>query len=61
LVYAHEADDEYDDGAHVLDDDGGICDQWPEIIRLETGVPLEMLEEGRLVCIVVWIRLLDPE
>jgi hypothetical protein len=55
LVYAHEADDEYDDGAHVLDDDGGICDQWPEIIRLETGVPLEMLEEGRLVCIVVWI------
>lgn len=52
---ADEADDKDDDGADVLDDDGGIGNQRPEIIWLETRVALEVLEEGRLVGVVVWV------
>lgn len=41
----------------MLDDDGRVCNQRPEIVRLESGVSLEVLEEGLLVCVVIWICL----
>ena len=32
LVYANERTDEYGDGGDMLDDDGRVCDQRPEIV-----------------------------
>ena len=32
LVYADEGTDEYGDGGDMLDDDGRVCDQRPEIV-----------------------------
>ena len=33
LVYANERTDEYSYGGNVLDDDSGVCDKRPEIVR----------------------------
>lgn len=55
LEDAHKADDEYNDGANMLDDDGRIGDQRPEVIWLDTGVALEVLQECRLVGVVVGV------
>ena len=50
-----EADDEDDDGAHLLDDDGGVGDEGPEVVGLEARVALELFEKGGLVSVVVGI------
>lgn len=55
LEYADEADDEDDDGTDVLHDDGGVGDQGPELVGLKARVELELLEEGRLVGVVVGV------
>jgi hypothetical protein len=49
----NETDHEYDDGADVLDDDGGIGDQRPKFVGLQARVPLQVLEEGGLIGIVI--------
>ncbi|TPX10623.1 uncharacterized protein E0L32_008357, partial [Thyridium curvatum] len=55
LEDADEAHDEDDDGADVLHDDGEVGDQGPELVRLQARVPLQVLEKGGLVCVVVRI------
>jgi hypothetical protein len=52
---ANEAADEDGDGADVLHDDGGIGDEWPEVVRKETGVALEGGEEGGRIGVIIWI------
>jgi hypothetical protein len=60
LKYACEAADEYDHGADVLHDDGGIGDKRPKLVRSPPRITLKMVQEGLLVCVVVRILLLDP-
>jgi hypothetical protein len=55
LKYANEADDEDYDGADVLDYDCRVCDERPEIVRLEAGIALEMFEEGILIGVIIWV------
>jgi hypothetical protein len=55
MVDAHKADHKYAYRADMLYNDGRICDQGPEVVRLEPGVALEVLEEGPLVGIIVRI------
>lgn len=55
MEYEHEADNEYDDGAHVLDDDSRVGYEWPEIVGLESRISLKMFEEGLLICVIVGI------
>jgi hypothetical protein len=50
-----EADDEDYDAADVLDYDGGVYDEGPEIVGLEARIALEVFEEGVLVSVVIWI------
>lgn len=50
---ANEADDEDYDGADVLDYDCGVGDKRPEVVGLETGISLEMFEEGFLIGIII--------
>lgn len=40
LVDSDEAHDEYDDGAHMLDNDRGVGHQRPEIVRFQGRVAL---------------------
>lgn len=54
VVYAHEADDEDGHGADVLEDDGGVGDERPKVVRLQAGVALEVFEKRCLVGVVVW-------
>lgn len=61
LEDAAEADDEDDDGTHVLKDDGGIGDEGPKVVGLQAGVSLEVLQEGDLIGVVVGVGLLHPE
>jgi hypothetical protein len=53
LKDADEANDEYDDRADLLEDDGSVGDEGPEFVGLKTGISLEVLEKRRLVRIVV--------
>lgn len=39
----------------MLNDDGRIGDQRPEIVRLDTGVTLEILQECGLIGVVVGV------
>ena len=39
----------------MLEDDGGVGNEGPEVVRLETGVTLEVLEECDLVGVIVRI------
>lgn len=48
-----EEDDEDDDGADVLQDDGRVGDEGPEIVRLEPRVALQVLEKSSLIGVVV--------
>lgn len=52
---ADEAADEDGDGADVLHYDGGVGYQGPEVVGEETGVALEVGEEGGGVGVVVWV------
>jgi len=53
LVDAREAADEDDDGADLLDDDRGVGDERPEVVRLQARVALEVVEKGLFVGVVV--------
>lgn len=53
LMDTDEADHEDDDGADVLDDDGRVSDQGPEVVGFQARIPLQVLEKGRLVGVVV--------
>jgi len=55
LKDAYKGDDEEDDGADVLDNDGCVCHEWPEEVRLEAWISLQLLEEGCLVSVVIRI------
>ena len=50
-----EGDDEDDDGANLLDNDGSVGDEGPKCVWLEAGIALELLEEGGLVGVVVGV------
>lgn len=52
---AHEADDEEDDGAHVLQNHRRVGHQRPEVVGLEPRVSLQVLEKRSLIGIVVRI------
>lgn len=52
---ADEAADENDDRADVLDNHRGVGNQGPEVVRLEAGVALQVIEEGFFVGVVVRI------
>lgn len=58
LKNTDEAHYKYDDRTHVLDNDSGVCDQWPEVVGLESGIALEMLEECILISVIVRICVL---
>ena len=55
MEYANETDDEDYDGADMLDNDCRICYQRPEVVWLETWIPLQMFEEGILIGIIIWV------
>ena len=55
LVDGDEAADEDEHGADVLDDDGGVGDERPELVGLEARVALEVVEEGGFVGVVVGV------
>jgi hypothetical protein len=50
-----EADDEDYDGADVLDYDCGVRDKRPEIVWLQSGIALQVFEEGILIGVIVWV------
>lgn len=37
----------------MLENDSGVGNEGPKVVRFQAGVALEVLEEGRLVCVVV--------
>jgi hypothetical protein len=39
----------------VLDYHGRVGDERPEVIGLQSGISLEVLEEGFLISIIIWI------
>ena len=53
IIDGLEADDEDGDGADVLQYDGGVGDEGPEVVWFEAGVSLEIFEKGCLVCVIV--------
>jgi hypothetical protein len=53
LEDADKADDEDYDGADVLDYDCRVGDKRPEVVGLETGISLEVFEEGFLIGIII--------
>lgn len=55
LVDAYKAYHEYDDGTDVLDNDGRVSDEGPEVVGFQARIALEVLEECRLVGVVVGI------
>ena len=57
LVYSDKTADEDCDGADLLDDDGGVCDEGPEVVGLQAGIALEVFEEGGVVGVVIRICL----
>jgi hypothetical protein len=56
-----EAANKYHDGAHMLDNNGGISDEWPKIVGPEAGVSLEVIKKSLCVGIVVRICVLSAE
>lgn len=50
-----ESNDEDYDGADMLDDDGRVGDERPEIVGLEARVSLKLLEESGLIGVVVGV------
>ena len=52
---AAEAAHEDDHGADLLHDDGGVGDEGPEFVGPEARIPLEGIEEGFAVCVVIWV------
>jgi hypothetical protein len=54
-----EAANKYHDGAHMLNDDSGISNEGPEIIRTEAGVSLEVVKKSFGVGIVVRVCILS--
>lgn len=57
LMNADEAYHEDDDSAHMLDNDGRVGDQGPEVVGFQARIALEVLEEGGLVSVVIGICL----
>ena len=55
LKYADEAGDEYGHGTHLLQYDGGVGDERPEFVGLETGIALQVFQEGRLIGVIIGV------
>ena len=55
MEYTNETDDKYDDGADVLDDHCRVCNEGPEVIRLQTRVSLELFQKGILIGVIIWV------
>lgn len=51
----HKADNEDYHGTDLLDDDGRVCDKWPEVVWLKPWVSLKVLEECFLVGVIIGI------
>lgn len=39
----------------MLEYDGRVGDERPEVVRLETGISLEVLEKSGLIGVVIWV------
>lgn len=58
LMNADEAYHEDYDSAYMLDNDGRVGDQRPEVVGFQARIALEVLEEGGLVSVIIGICLI---